>query len=318
MRQHRVLMDGEFPHELKAVFEAYESQSNPWGLPAGARGDWAASLGVTVVETPEQVRDLDYLYYVGSAESYDPRGQRVARAFVDILQQAGVRFGILGAAETSTGECVRRAGNEMLFQQLATALTATLNGLGVTRIVTCDPHAFNSLKNEYPAFGGRWEVIHHTQLIAQLLAEGRIRLEPNAERIIYHEPCYLGRHNGEYEAPRSIVRGVARDAPLEFALAREKSMCCGAGGARMWMEESIGKRINVTRVEQALPQAPRVIATACPYCAVMMADGVSALGRESEIVVRDIAELTAAAMRRGGSPSGVATAASAVATAGTR
>ncbi len=303
MRQHRVLMDGEFPHELKAVFEAYESQSNPWGLPAGARADWAAGLGVAVVDTPDKVRALDYLYYVGSAESYDPRGQRVARAFVEILQQAGVKFGILGAAETSTGECVRRAGNEMLFQQLATTLVATLNGLGVTRIVTCDPHAFNSLKNEYPAFGGKWEVLHHTQLIARLVAEGRIRLEPSAERVIYHEPCYLGRHNGEFEAPRRVLRDVARDAPLEFALAREKAMCCGAGGARMWMEESIGKRINITRVEQALPHAPRVIATACPYCAVMMADGVSALGKESEIAVRDIAELTAAAMRRTGSPS---------------
>jgi len=318
MRQHRVLMDGEFPHELKAVFEAYESQSNPWGLPAGARGDWAASLGVAIVDTAEQVGALDYLYYVGSAESYDPRGQRVARAFVDVLQQAGVKFGILGAAETSTGECVRRAGNEMLFQQLATTLTATLNGLGVTRIVTCDPHAFNSLKNEYPAFGGHWEVLHHTQLIAQLVADGRIRLEPNAERIIYHEPCYLGRHNGEYEAPRRVLRDIARDVPLEFGLAREKSMCCGAGGARMWLEESIGKRINVTRVEQALPRAPRVIATACPYCAVMMADGVSALGKENEIAVRDIAELAAAAMRRTGAGSVGSTTASTIAVAGTR
>jgi len=298
MRQHRVLMDGEFPHELKTVFEAYESQSNPWGLPADTRGDWARGLGVTVVENGEQVRGLDYLYYVGSAESFDPRGQKVARAFVEVLQQAGVRFGILGAAETSTGECVRRAGNEMLFQQLAAALTATLNGLGVTRIVTCDPHAFNTLKNEYPAFGGRWEVLHHTQLIARLVADGRIRLRPEAERVIYHEPCYLGRHNGEYDAPRRILRALARDAPLEFDLAREKAMCCGAGGARMWLEESIGKRINVTRVEQALPHAPRVIATACPYCAVMMADGVSALGRETGIAVRDVAELTAAAMLR--------------------
>jgi len=298
MRQHRVLMDGEFPHELKTVFEAYESQSNPWGLPADTRGDWARGLGVTVVENGEQVRGLDYLYYVGSAESFDPRGQKVARAFVEVLQQAGVRFGILGAAETSTGECVRRAGNEMLFQQLAAALTATLNGLGVTRIVTCDPHAFNTLKNEYPAFGGRWEVLHHTQLIARLVADGRIRLRPEAERVIYHEPCYLGRHNGEYDAPRRILRALARDAPLEFDLAREKAMCCGAGGARMWLEESIGKRINVTRVEQALPHAPRVIATACPYCAVMMADGVSALGKEIGIAVRDVAELTAAAMLR--------------------
>ena len=206
-----------------------------------------------IVTTPEQVKELDYLYYVGSAESFDPRGQKVARAIVDILREAGVRFGILGMAETSTGECVRRAGNEMLFQQLAGTLVGTLNGLGVTRIVTGDPHAFNTLRNEYPEFGGRYEVIHHTQLIARLLAEDRIRVAPAFERVIYHEPCYLGRHNGEFEAPRAILRQVARDAPLEFALAREKAMCCGAGGARMWLEERIGTRINVTRVEQALP-----------------------------------------------------------------
>jgi Fe-S oxidoreductase len=299
MRQHRVMMDGEFPHELKAVFAAYESQSNPWGLPADVRADWARDLGVPVVTTPEQVKELDYLYYVGSAESFDPRGQKVARAIVAILGEAGIRFGILGTAETSTGECVRRAGNEMLFQQLAGTLVGTLNGLGVTRIVTGDPHAFNTLRNEYPEFGGRYEVIHHTQLIAQLLAEGRIRVAAAFERVIYHEPCYLGRHNGEFEAPRAILRQVTRDAPLEFALAREKAMCCGAGGARMWLEERIGKRINVTRVEQALPQSPRVLATACPYCAVMMYDGVSAVGQTDGIAVRDIAELVAEAMVRG-------------------
>jgi Fe-S oxidoreductase len=299
MRQHRVMMAGEFPHELKAVFAAYESQSNPWGLPADTRADWARDLGVPVVSTPEQMQELDYLYYVGSAESFDPRGQKVARAIVDILREAGVKFGILGAAETSTGECVRRAGNEMLFQQLAATLVGTLSGLGVTRIVTGDPHAFNSLRNEYPEFGGRYEVIHHTQLIARLLAEGRIRLEAGFERVIYHEPCYLGRHNGEFETPRAIIRQVTKDTPLEFDLTREKAMCCGAGGGRMWLEEKIGKRINITRVEQALPHAPRVIATACPYCAVMMYDGVSALGKTDEIAVRDIAELVVSCMQRG-------------------
>ena len=298
MRQHQVLMEGTFPHELKPVFEAYEAQSNPWGFPADTRGDWAKDLGVPRVETADDVRDLDYLFYVGSAASFDPRGQKIARAFATILQQAGVRFGILGKAETSTGECVRRAGNEMLFQQLANDLAGRLNGLSVVRIVTCDPHAFNSLKNEYPAFGGRWEVIHHTQLIARLVAEGRLRLDPRFERVIYHEPCYLGRHNGEFEAPRTVLRRLTKDRPLEFALNREKAMCCGAGGARMWLEESIGKRINVLRVEQALPQAPRVIATACPYCAVMMADGISALGKEETIETRDIAELVALAMVR--------------------
>jgi len=296
MRQQRVLMEGAFPHELKAVFDAYETQSNPWGLPAETRADWAKDLDVPVVETAEQVAALDYLYYVGSAESFDPRGQRVAKSFVAVLRHAGVKFGVLGARESSTGECVRRAGNEMLFQQLAKALIATFDELGVKRIVTCDPHAFNTLRNEYPEFGGRYEVVHHTQLIARLLAEGRLRVRREAERVIYHEPCYLARHNGEYEAPRAIVRALVRDEPLEFDLRRAKAMCCGAGGARMWMEESIGKRINVLRVEQALPHAPKVIATACPYCAVMVADGISALDRTEAIAARDVAELVAAAL----------------------
>ena len=296
MRQHQVLMEGTFPHELKAVFGAYEVQSNPWGFPADARGRWAESLGVTVVQGPEDVARLDYLFYVGSAESFDPRGQKIATAFVRVLEHACVRFGILGARETSTGECVRRAGNEMLFQQLAHTLVDTLNELGVKRIVTCDPHAFNSLRNEYPEFGGRYEVVHHTQLIAQLLTEGRIRVGDTFERVIYHEPCYLARHNGEYEAPRAIIAKLTRDAPLEFDLRREKAMCCGAGGARIWMEEKIGRRINVTRVEQSLPHRPRVIATACPYCATMMDDGVKTLGLEGEIATRDIAELVAAAL----------------------
>mgnify|MGYP006276697473 CR=1 FL=1 len=293
MRQHRVMMDGEFPHELKPVFDAYEVQSNPWGLAADTRGAWAQSLDVPVVSSPEDVKELDYLFYVGSAESFDPRGQKIATAFVKVLKAAGVKFGILGAAEGSTGECVRRAGNEMLFQQLAGTLVETLNGLEVTRIVTCDPHAFNSLRNEYPAFGGKYEVIHHTQLIAQLMAEGRLAVQPRFERVIYHEPCYLGRHNGEFEAPRAVLQRISKDTPLEFDLRRQKAMCCGAGGGRMWMEESIGTRINTTRVEQALPHAPKVIATACPYCAVMMGDGIAAVNKEAEIKAIDIAELVA-------------------------
>jgi Fe-S oxidoreductase len=295
MRQHRVLMDGEFPVSLKPIFAAYEVQGNPWGFPAEQRGDWARDLGVPVVSRKEELAGLDYLYYVGSAASYDPRGQRIAKALVAVLKAAGVRFGILGAGEGSTGECVRRAGNEVLFQQLAQALAQTLNQVGATRIVTTDPHAFNSLRNELPAFGGRFEVVHHTQLIAQLIEQGRVAVSPQFERVIYHEPCYLGRHNGEYEAPRAILRRVARDAPLEFPLHREKAMCCGAGGGRMWMEET-GARINVLRVEQGLPLAPAVIATACPYCAVMIADGISALDKVGEIETRDIAELVAASL----------------------
>jgi Fe-S oxidoreductase len=185
----------------------------------------------------------------------------------------------------------------MLFQELALTLAGTLNELRVVRIVTCDPHAYNSLANEYPAFGGRWEVVNHTQLIAGLIAQGRLALAPAFERVIYHEPCYLARHNGEYEAPRAVLSRVVGDAPLEFALNREKAMCCGAGGARMWIEETIGKRINVLRVEQALPANPRTIATACPYCAVMIGDGLKTLGRDEDVAVRDIAELVAAALQ---------------------
>jgi Fe-S oxidoreductase len=296
MRQHRVMMDGEFPHELKAVFHAYEVQGNPWGLPADTRGDWARELGVPIARTAADVAGLDYLFYVGSAESFDPRGQKIARAFATILQRAGMKFAILGPDEPSTGECVRRTGNEMLFQELAAKLVERLNGLGVTRIVTCDPHALNSLRNDYPAFGGQWQVLHHTQLIAQLMQQGRIRVGRHTERVVLHDPCYLGRHNGEFDAPRAVLRGLVKDAPLEFALNREKAMCCGAGGGRMWMEETLGTRINVLRTEQALALSPAVIATACPYCAVMLGDGLKALGKEEVVDTRDLAELVADAM----------------------
>ncbi|HEY2190545.1 MAG TPA: (Fe-S)-binding protein, partial [Caldimonas sp.] len=297
MRQHQVMIAGEFPHELKHLFEAYEAEGNPWGLPASARAAWADGLDVPIVRDAAGMAGLDYLFYVGSAMSFDPRGQKIARAFVRIMQHAGVRFGILGAGEGSTGECVRRVGNEMLFRQLATALAATLGELGAKRIVTCDPHALNSLRNEYPEFGAEIEVVHHTQLIAELLAAGRIAVDSSLERVIYHDPCYLGRHNGEFDAPRAIVARLSKDVPLEFALRREKAMCCGAGGGRMWIDETIGARINVVRVEQALAVEPRTIATACPYCAVMMTDGLGAVQPDGAVQSRDIAELVADALR---------------------
>lgn len=296
LRQHQVMMEGAFPAELKTLFDNYESAGNPWGLPSDARADWAKGLDIPLLQSAEQAKDLDYLFYVGSAQSFDDRSQKVARAFVRILRAANVRFAILGSAEGSTGECVRRAGNEMLFQTLAQGLIETLNGLQVTRIVTCDPHAFNALKNELPEFGGRYEVIHHTQLIDELIRSGRIAPKATAERVIYHEPCYLGRHNGEYEAPRRVLAAVCKDTPLEFELNRAHAMCCGAGGGRFWMEEHIGKRINVTRVEQAMQRQPRLIATACPYCATMIRDGTSQLGQDEAIATRDIAELVADAI----------------------
>ena len=296
MRQHQVMIVGEFPHALKKVFEAWEVQSNPWGIQADQRADWARGLGVSVVSSAADLAGLDYLFYVGSAMSFDPRGQKIARAFVRVLQHAGVKFGILGAREGSTGECVRRVGNEMLFQQLAASLVGTLGEVGATRIVTCDPHALNALRNEYPEFGGHYEVIHHTRLIADLMQQGRIRVEPVLERVIYHDPCYLGRHNDEFDAPRAVLARLCVDTPLEFGLSREKAMCCGAGGGRMWLEETLGTRINVARVEQALAAAPKTIATACPYCAVMMGDGLGAIGKGESTQSRDIVELVADAL----------------------
>jgi Fe-S oxidoreductase len=296
MRQHQVMIAGEFPHELKKVFESWEVQGNAWGLQAEQRADWAQGLAVPRVASAADAARLEFVFYVGSAMSFDPRGQKIARAFVAILQAAGVKFGILGPREGSTGECARRLGNEVLFQQLAANLVATLAEVGATRIVTCDPHALNTLRNEYPDFGGRYEVIHHTRLIADLLDQGRIRVDPSLERVIYHDPCYLGRHNGEFDAPRAVLARLCGDAPLEFALTREKAMCCGAGGGRMWLEETLGTRINVARVEQALAAAPKTIATACPYCAVMMADGLAAAPGGAQTQSRDIAELVADAL----------------------
>ncbi|HEX4885398.1 MAG TPA: (Fe-S)-binding protein [Casimicrobiaceae bacterium] len=296
LRQQRVMMEGAFPHELKPVFEAYESQGNPWGLPVQARGEWAAAAGVPVVSTAEEVAALDWLWYVGSATSYDPRARRIAEAFARVLRAANVRVGILGAGEPTTGECVRRLGNEMLFQPLAEQLVATLNGLGVRRIVTTDPHAFNSLRNESPAFGGHWEVVHHTQLLRELMDQGRLAPAPAHGRVVFHDPCYLGRHNGEYDAPRDVLARVSAEPLGELPLSRAKAMCCGAGGGRMWMEETIGKRINILRTEQVLAAGPAVIATGCPYCTVMLTDGLKALGRDGDVRVQDVAELVAAAL----------------------
>jgi len=295
MRQHRVMMEGAFPHELKPVFDAYEVQGNPWGLPADARGDWAKGLGVRVAATAADLAEVEWLYYVGSAASFDPRGQKIATAFVRVLQHAGVSFAILGAREGSTGECVRRVGNEMLFRTLAEPLVGTLKEVGARKVVTTDPHAFNALRNEYPELGLELEVVHHTQLIASLIADGRLAPAVVHGRVVFHDPCYLGRHNGEYDAPRAVLAKVAGEV-AELPLARDRAMCCGAGGGRMWMEETIGRRINVLRTEQALECSPAVIATACPYCAVMIGDGIKALGTEDRAKVQDVAELVAAAL----------------------
>ena len=291
MRQNLVMMETEFPEELANVFNNYENQSNPWAAAANTRADWAKDLNLKTIETADDMKEVDYLYYVGSAQSFDPRNQRVAKAVVEILNKAGVRFGILGANEKSTGECVRRLGNEMLFQEMAGELVETLNERSVRKIITCDPHAFNTLNNEYSEFGGFFEVIHHSQLIDELITSGKIEVTESFEKVIYHDPCYLGRHNDVFDEPRHVIDKITKDTPLEFSMNREKSMCCGAGGGRMWMEETIGSRINETRVDQAMEQEPNVIATGCPYCLIMMEEATGNKNLKEKVAPKDIAEL---------------------------
>lgn len=296
LRQNMVMMETEFPEEFQNVFDNYENQSNPWGIGANSRGDWAKKLDIPIVTSEEEMADYEYLYYTGSAQSFDSRNQKVAESMVKILRAANISFAVLGAEEKSTGECVRRAGNEMLFQQMADEFIESFKEVNVTKVITCDPHAFNTLKNEYPEFGGHFDVIHHTQLLSELMESQKIEVNESFDNVIYHDPCYLGRHNGEYEAPRSVIDKITSDDVIEFDMNKEKAMCCGAGGGRMWLEETIGSRINETRVEQAMQKEPKVIATACPYCLIMMDEGAGNKGLQDKVERKDIAELVAEAL----------------------
>jgi len=242
----------------------------------------------------------DILFWVGCAGSFDQRAQKITRAFTLILEKVGISFAILGAEEQCTGDPARRAGNEFLFQMMAQHNIRTLNGYGVTRIVTTCPHCFNTLKNEYPVLGGNYEVIHHTQLIQQLLDEGRIRLKEDGpfsgKKLTYHDSCYLGRANGIYEAPRKVLEALDT-ALVEMKSCKSRGMCCGAGGAQMWKEEEKGRtRVNFKRSAQALETGAEVVTSNCPFCMTMLSDGVKEAGREEEVNVLDIAELVAQSM----------------------
>jgi Fe-S oxidoreductase/nitrate reductase gamma subunit len=292
MRRYLSLMESNFPAELGNAYRAMENQGNPWGMNQGERGDWAKGLdGVTVVD-PGQPITSEYLYWVGCAGSFDDKNRKVTQAMAKLLRRAGIDVSILGPSEMCTGDSARRSGNEYLFQMLAMPNVEMLNGMGVRKIIAQCPHCFNTLKNEYPQLGGNYEVIHHTQLLESLIETGKldVSLATLEERITYHDSCYLGRHNDVYLAPRKVVGSIKGIEVVEMPRNGTTGMCCGAGGARMWMEETIGTKVNDERAREAISTGASRVATACPFCYIMLDDGVKAAGvEETEVKVADIA-----------------------------
>jgi Fe-S oxidoreductase len=294
MRRHLVVMKGEFPQELNKPFEGMEVNGNPWNLSRQDRTTWADGLNVQMASAKP---NAEVLYWVGCAASYDQRAKKIARATASLLQRAGVDFAILGNEETCTGDPARRAGNEYLFSMLAEANVATLNGYmeqGKKKILTTCPHCFNTLLNEYPDFGGKYEVVHHTDFLLGLVAEKKLVPDrPVRGKITYHDSCYLGRYNGVYESPREILKripGVELVEPTYWK--KDKGLCCGAGGAQMWMEEQNNNRVNVKRTLQLLDTGAATVASACPFCMTMLTDGLKAKDRE-DVRQLDVVELLA-------------------------
>jgi Fe-S oxidoreductase len=285
LRRHLVMVESSFPAEAEPMLRDVERASNPWGKAQSERADWADGLGVRILEPGDTAPE--YLYWVGCASSFDERARTTAQSTVKLLQRAGVDFAILGAREACTGDPARRIGNEYVFQALAEQNVATLNEAGVTKIIANCPHCFNTLGNEYGDFGGDYEVIHHTELLARLLAEGRLSPTRNQElSVTYHDSCYLARHNDVLAAPRDLVGAVGE--PVEMARSGKQTFCCGAGGAHMWMEERAGA-INENRVREAAETGAGTLAVACPYCTVMLDDGVQGTG--VDLRVADVATL---------------------------
>ena len=290
MRRYLSLMESNFPAELGNAYRAMENQGNPWGMNQGERADWAKGLDVAIVD-PGEPFDHEYLYWVGCAGSFDDKNKKVTVAMAKLLDRAGIDVAILGPSEMCTGDPARRSGNEYLFQMLAMPNIEMLNGMGIRKIITQCPHCFNTLQNEYPQLGGHYEVVHHSQLLEQLIASGKLDVS-NAtleERVTYHDSCYLGRHNDIYLAPRKVIGSLKGIDIVEMPRNGTKGMCCGAGGGRMWMEESIGTKVNDERAREAISTGASRVATACPFCYIMLDDGVKAAGvEEDEVRVADL------------------------------
>jgi Fe-S oxidoreductase len=315
MRRHQVMIESEFPTELGALFRNLENKGNPWGQNARDRLDWTKGLDFEVpVFDGELADDVEYLYWIGCAGAFDDNAKKTVRATAELLHRAGVTYVVLGTEEGCTGDPARRSGNEFLFQMLAQQNVEVLNAVfegrepGRRKIVTTCPHCFNTLGREYPQLDGHYEVVHHTQLLNKLVRDGRLvpvaASDPASDgdgSVTFHDPCYLGRHNGVYSPPRELV-GAAGATLTEMPRHADRSFCCGAGGARMWMEEQIGKRVNLARTEEALATEAKKIATGCPFCRVMLTDGLTEkqnAGVGQDVEVLDVAQLLLASVKRG-------------------
>ena len=297
LRRNLVMAESRFPTEAGTLLRNLEGAGNPWGMPQAQRADWAEGMDVRVVA--EGDRAPEYLYWVGCAGSFDDRAKAISRAVVKLLQRAGVSFAILGPREMCTGDPARRIGNEYLFQTMAEQNVETLQDAGVTKVIANCPHCFNTLRNEYPDYGGRFEVLHHSEVIASLVAEGRLRPTGRVDTTVaYHDPCYLGRHNDIYRDPRKALEAVPGVTTVEMPRHGERALCCGAGGARMWMEERIGKRINEERMDEAASTGADTVGVACPYCLIMLDDSARIRGEDTRVL--DLAQVVARSLGESG------------------
>jgi Fe-S oxidoreductase len=306
MRRNLVMSESRFPKEMQGALQNLETSGNPWGQPAGARLDWMqggreqAPLDIPhISEAP----DAEVLLWVGCAGAFDDRNRKVVYDFARLLQVAGLSFATLGSDEACNGDPARRVGAEYIYQMLAEQNIEQLHSHGVKKIVTACPHCFNTIANEYPQFGGVFEVVHHTELLAQLIREGRLQASrPMAKKITYHDPCYNARHNDVWKGAREVIDSIPETDYGELHRHGHSTFCCGAGGSRMWMEERMGKRMNLERTDEAIASASDTVAVGCPFCNIMLSDGVTERHADSDIAVRDVAQLLLESVEGGEAP----------------